>query len=40
MYKTHNLSTGEFRVFSSWADVCRYIKACPETDEISYVKVA
>lgn len=39
MYKTHNVSNGEFRTFFSWADVCKYIEACPETDEITYVKV-
>lgn len=39
MYKTHNLTTGEFRTFSSWSDVCMYFESC-ETDEIYYIKVA
>lgn len=39
MYKTHNFTTGEFRIFEEWSDVCRYIAKCEDLgQDVTYVK--
>lgn len=39
MYMTHNLTTGEFRAFSEWSEVVRYLVDCEDQGyEVAYVK--
>ena len=39
MYKAHNLTTGEFRTFSAWSDLVRYLTDCEDRGyEVVYVK--
>ena len=39
MYKVHNLTIGEFRTFTSWPDLVRYLADCEDHGyDVVYVK--